>query len=533
MTTRTRARNNENPEGDELVNHIPIRDTENMFRKQHPPTFDGLGNPLDAEKWVRAIERIFAYIRCEDREKVIYAKYQLIDEADFWWESVERTMTQAQKDTLTWEGFKEKLFEKFIPECYRQKRQNEFWNLRQGKSTVTEYDRAFNRLSRYYPQLVDTDEKKADRFRKGLRPEIAVSLASQGTLTYAQSLTRALNIETLLPKEREKGAIQQFEGDRGKRKWEDRASGEEIVKRGFWRGPPQQQFLPQQLQQQQFQPRQPQQFQQRPSRPQQYYQQYPQQWGFSGQKPVCPQCKKPHLGECRIGTNVCFRCGKSGYMIKDCTNGKWSMKGQQQQGQGPTKTHGPIMRQPQQARAYALNKQQVGNAPENLAGMIYINETPILALFDTGASHSFISKVACEKLSIVTEVPELALSVSIPTGNTVTILEVSKGQDVKIGDLIFKADLHVIDMKGIDVIFRMDWLEKNRATICCQEREILFQTPNGEKIIFQGGRLGTEVPVITAMKANKMLRKGNCQAFLVNLTAEKENELKIDDVSVV
>ncbi|XP_057789782.1 uncharacterized protein LOC131006622 [Salvia miltiorrhiza] len=309
MATRTRGRNNGNPENEELVNHIPIRDTENMFRKQHPPTFDGLGDPVDAEKWVRTIERIFTYIRCDDKEKVICAKYQMIDEADFWWESVERTMTRAQKDTLTWESFKEKLFEKFIPECYRQKRQNEFWNLKQGKNTVTKYDHEFNRLSRYYPQLVDTDEKKADKFRKGLHPDIAISLVSQGTLTYAQSLTRALNIESLLPKEREKKPIQQFDGNREKRKWEAESFEEGNSKRKFFREPPLQQSQQQQPQ-----------FQQQLRQPQQQNQQYPQQWGFQGQKPMCPQCNKFHLGECRMGTNICFKCGRPGHMVKDCTN---------------------------------------------------------------------------------------------------------------------------------------------------------------------------------------------------------------------
>ncbi|XP_057775066.1 uncharacterized protein LOC130994046 [Salvia miltiorrhiza] len=150
----------------------------------------------DAEKWVRAVERIFSYIHCEDEDKVTCAAYQLVDEADFWWESVRRTITEKQWEIFTWEYFKNELYEKYIPGCYRQKKQNEFWNLKQGAGTVTEYGRAFNQLSRFAPLLVDTDEKRAKKFRNGLRHEISISLASQGGLTYAQTLSRALTIES-------------------------------------------------------------------------------------------------------------------------------------------------------------------------------------------------------------------------------------------------------------------------------------------------------------------------------------------------
>ena len=33
----------------------------------------------------------------------------------------------------------------------------------------------------------------------------------------------------------------------------------------------------------------------------------------------CPKCGRNHYGECKQGTNICFRCGKSGHFARNCT----------------------------------------------------------------------------------------------------------------------------------------------------------------------------------------------------------------------
>ncbi|XP_075504524.1 uncharacterized protein LOC142541964 [Primulina tabacum] len=34
------------------------------------------------------------------------------------------------------------------------------------------------------------------------------------------------------------------------------------------------------------------------------------------QKPLCPSCGKPHKGECMIGSNNCFKCGRAGHIAR-------------------------------------------------------------------------------------------------------------------------------------------------------------------------------------------------------------------------
>ncbi|XP_042009132.1 uncharacterized protein LOC121757693 [Salvia splendens] len=170
------------------------------FRKENPPKFDGLGEPPKAEAWVRDIERIFEFMGCTDKERLACVTYQLTGPADFWWETKKRTMDPARREALTWEEFKEEVYNKYVPESYRRAKVVEFHTLKQGSMTVTEYDRALCEITRYAPELVDTNEKMAAKFRSGLRTEIRVAVASRRGIPYSEVLGCALDVEEALPK---------------------------------------------------------------------------------------------------------------------------------------------------------------------------------------------------------------------------------------------------------------------------------------------------------------------------------------------
>ena len=41
------------------------------FLRTKPPTFAGSSNPLDADDWLRVIQRKFELFECQDRDKVL------------------------------------------------------------------------------------------------------------------------------------------------------------------------------------------------------------------------------------------------------------------------------------------------------------------------------------------------------------------------------------------------------------------------------------------------------------------------------
>ena len=64
---------------------------------------------------------------------------------------------------------------------------------------IEEYARQFNRLVKFAPELVPTDFTRLTKFVRGLRPkmELRVKLANLGTITYANVLETAIELERL------------------------------------------------------------------------------------------------------------------------------------------------------------------------------------------------------------------------------------------------------------------------------------------------------------------------------------------------
>ena len=57
------------------------------LQKTHPPTFSHTDTPLEADDWLRDMERKLIIAQCSDREKVLYAPHYLTGAAASWWEN--------------------------------------------------------------------------------------------------------------------------------------------------------------------------------------------------------------------------------------------------------------------------------------------------------------------------------------------------------------------------------------------------------------------------------------------------------------
>ena len=65
----------------------PPNDKRGEFMKGHPPTFSHTSEPLEANVWLRAVERQLDIAQCDDHEKVPFVSGQLKGIAQDWWES--------------------------------------------------------------------------------------------------------------------------------------------------------------------------------------------------------------------------------------------------------------------------------------------------------------------------------------------------------------------------------------------------------------------------------------------------------------
>ena len=71
----------------------------------------------------------------------------------------------------------------------------EFMKLTQGTKTLTEYMHAFNNLSRYAPEFVNTKEKKIESFKRGLGTKLMKTMTNAKCATYNEFVSDALTQE--------------------------------------------------------------------------------------------------------------------------------------------------------------------------------------------------------------------------------------------------------------------------------------------------------------------------------------------------
>ena len=57
--------------------HVPPRDKRGEFLKGHSLVFNHAVDPLEADDWLRAVEKQLEIAQCNDRKKVLYVSGQL------------------------------------------------------------------------------------------------------------------------------------------------------------------------------------------------------------------------------------------------------------------------------------------------------------------------------------------------------------------------------------------------------------------------------------------------------------------------
>ncbi|KAL5578682.1 hypothetical protein UlMin_011124 [Ulmus minor] len=237
--------------------------------KMKPPSFEGSTNPLDAEEWLSSMETILDFMELNDKERIICAVFMLKREASL----------SAQ--------------------------QTEFLSLKQDNMTVAEAVKKFERLAKLCPYLVPTEEQRTKRMLEMFRPDISLAIECGGEppATTTDCIERAYRAEHRLNQLREMRQ-RQFEN----RKKQGNQGGNHNsgnMNKG-------QQGSQSQGQGKNNNKRKGNNQAGRNTRQQTAKKN-------NATYPTCSKCGKNHLRECRLGTSVCYKCGKEGHFAKGCT----------------------------------------------------------------------------------------------------------------------------------------------------------------------------------------------------------------------
>jgi len=107
--------------------------------------------------------------------------------------------------------------------------------------------------------------------------------------------------------------------------------------------------------------------------------------------------------------------------------------------------------------AFNLTAKQAEASEEVVAGTILVHSIPVISLFDSGASHCYISTRFVMMHSIPCNYMNTQWENSIGNG-VITTSRVCKSYSVEVRGGELSADMFIIDTGGYDVILSMSWL---------------------------------------------------------------------------
>ncbi|GFY91085.1 hypothetical protein Acr_07g0012810 [Actinidia rufa] len=196
--------------------------------------------------------------------------------------------------------------------------------------------------------------------------------------------------------------------------------------------------------------------------------------GFN-ELPTCPICQKKHRGECRMGTRACYGCGQEGHQIRDCPmRNRIQGAGTSTSASVPKTPAERRNNQPRQGRAFALVP---GNTPATtsvVSGILSICDQPAHVLMDSGSTHSFVSNSFERYLTTSPVSLEYELSVSLPSGDTMSCDRVYSSCEIRVNDVPMYVDLIPLEIHGFDVILGWIGLSSYRALIDCELKRVVF-----------------------------------------------------------
>src|SRR3954471_15468822 len=347
-----------------------------------PPRFAEARDPLEADDWLAEIKKHFKANTVREEDYVTFVSFQLQGAAGSWYS----TYKDNKGDTeITWDDFVKDFRAAHIPSGLIERKREEFLALRQGDRTVQEYNLAFVRLARYATEEVSTEAKRIARFRGGLATDIKYALTLSSPALFSEFVDQAIRQESA---EAERSA--------DKRKQREFSTAVMVHKKTkSWVPDPQPQR---------------QQFQQRGAivrtfaRPPVPVQQGPRSTPPFARPPAPQGQPRPEI--------ICFKCRKPGLKAPMCIDPRFA----RQPSPPPlsTPSNAMVRAQPRAARVNNVVLADAQQLSEIVIGRFLVCSVPATILFDSGASHSFMSDAFASSLDLPRERLPVPLAIASP-----------------------------------------------------------------------------------------------------------------------
>jgi len=131
-----------------------------------------------------------------------------------------------------------------------------------------------------------------------------------------------------------------------------------------------------------------------------------------------------------------------------------------------------------------MTAEEAQNEPDVILGMFPVESSYATVLFDSGATHSFISASFVAQNSLHMILMKDPMIVSTPGGKMKT-QKLCPKININIRGVDFPSSLIVLESNGLDIILGMDWLIKYKGVIGCATKSIQLTHPNGQIVEYQ------------------------------------------------
>jgi hypothetical protein len=169
--------------------------------------------------------------------------------------------------------------------------------------------------------------------------------------------------------------------------------------------------------------------------------------------------------------NKCFTCGNVGHYAKNCP------RNQQRQMPAPNQDKG--RKQKVQVRQGKLNFNTLEELPEGapiMTGIFSVYNQLALILFDSGASHSFISQKFSAKCQLPFHHTKGSFMIATSKGKIATN-QLNQSVPIQLGSHIIKTTLLVLGLENVDIILGANWKTKHQVVLDVASRIMEINSP--------------------------------------------------------
>jgi hypothetical protein len=132
-----------------------------------------------------------------------------------------------------------------------------------------------------------------------------------------------------------------------------------------------------------------------------------------------------------------------------------------------------------------VNLTTLSELPEGtpiMTGTFSINHHPVIVLFDSGATHSFVSAKYGIKIGLDIYPTNGDYKITTPGGKILSN-QICRKVPLQLGSQLIKTDLLLLDLEGMDVLLGMNWMTQHQVSLDISSQTVEIDSPEYEPTI--------------------------------------------------